>query len=69
MTATTPTSSQVPWRVRWVATGALILALAVWPAGLRGITLRVVHGAAQVAGVDSQEPVVISPTNPPIVNP
>lgn len=67
MTAPTAGGTQVPWRVRWAATAALILALAVWPSGVRGIALRVVHGAVQVAGIDSQDPVLISPTNPPVL--
>ena len=66
MTApSTAGATQVPWRIRWATTAALILALALWPSGVRGLALRVVHGAAEVAGIDSQEPVVISPTNPP----
>jgi len=69
MTATQASGTQVPWRVRWAATGLLVVALALWPSGVRGLALRVIDGAAQVAGIDGQDPIEISPTSPPVVRP
>lgn len=69
MTTTTPAATQPPWKVRWALYTATALAILLVPDATRAVGLQLIRNAAEIAGIDGQDPVVISPTNPPVVNP
>ncbi len=68
MTATQQSSTVVPWKVRWALIG-LTAAVLTMPGTVKAVGERGIHNLGSIFGVHDDQPIELSPTNPPDVTP